>query len=194
MDNKIIEIAKKKNGFLTNNDLKNNNIPTIYIYRLAKKEVFKKIEKGIFILNGYVEDEFYVIHLLYPKVVFCFETALYLNNLSNNQFSGYFGVVSYNDNAPKYSGLHIKRSRKNTIELGVTYIETPFGNKVKCYDKERCICDLFINKEEYDYEDRIYAINEYKSKYLNIKKLYEYAKTLKIYDEVKNVFEVLRWN
>lgn len=31
-------------------------------------------------------------------------------------------------------------------ELGVVEIETPNGNKVRAYDKERCICDIIRSK------------------------------------------------
>ena len=37
----------------------------------------------------------------------------------------------------------------------------------------------------------IFAINEYKNKYLDFKKLYEYAKILKVFEQVSNVFEVI---
>ena len=96
MKDKIISIAKENNGYITNKILKENNIPSVYIYRLVNERIFKKLYHGIFIMDGYIEDEFYIIHLLYPNLIFCMETALYLQGLSNRQFSGYYGAIHYN--------------------------------------------------------------------------------------------------
>ena len=117
---------------------------------------------------------------------------LYLNNLSNRQFTGYYVTFPYGTNLPKINNFVVEQTRKKTYDLGIEYIETPYGNKVRCYNKERCICDLFIN--EYDFEDKIYAINEYKNNYLDFEKLYDYANQLGILEKVKNIFEVIGWN
>lgn len=194
MKDKIIDIAKNNNGYITGKIMKEHNIPSIYIYRLAKAGVFEKVDKGIFVLKDFIQDSFYNIQLLYPNLIFCEETALYLNGLSNAQFSGYYGTIPYENSIPKYDNLKVIRSRKVTVGIGVEEVVTPYGNSVKCYDKERMICDLFINPAHYDYEDRVYAINKYNSDYLNIDKLYNCARQLKVYDEVRNVFEVIRWN
>lgn len=193
MENKIIELAKLNNGYITNKLLRNNNIPTINIYRLVEFGLFKKVAKGIFILNDYIEDEFYIISLKYRNAIFCNETALYLQKMSNRQFGGFNVVVEYNSSIPKYENLKVYRTRKK-IDIGVEEIETPFGNLVKSWDKERIICDLFANPNNYEYEDRIYAINEYKKNYFNLKKLYTYAKIFNVYEKIKIVFEVIGWN
>jgi len=67
------------------------------------------------------------------------------------------------------------------------------GNLVPCYDKERSICNIFMTNF-CDEEVKAFAIKEYKNKYLNINKLYDYAKQLNVYDAVKNIFEVLLWD
>ena len=95
---------------------------------------------------------------------------------------------------PKIDGFNIKYDRTDNFNLGISKIKTPFGNIVRAYDKERCICYLFLRSDYYDYEDRVYAINVYTKHYLNYKKLYSYAKKLNVYEEVKNVFEVIGWN
>lgn len=194
MNNKIINLAKENNGYITNKILKEKGIASIYIYRLVEKGVFVKIHNGIFMLNDFIEDKFYSYYLINSNIVYCGETALFLNGLSNRKFDSYNVVVPYNSSIPKIIGLSVLRTRKDNINLGEAFITTPYGNLVKCYDKERCICELFIKPDNYDYEDRVYAINEYKEKYLNIEKLYSYADKLNVLENVKNVFEVIRWN
>lgn len=192
MKNKILEIANKNNGYINREIINEYNIPSIYLSRLVKDGKLKRIHRGIYILSGYAEDEFYIYSSLYSKLVYSKETALYLNNLSNRQFTGYYVTFPYGTNLPKINNFVVEQTRKKTYDLGIEYIETPYGNKVRCYNKERCICDLFIN--EYDFEDKIYAINKYKNNYLDFEKLYDYANQLGILEKVKNIFEVIGWN
>ena len=106
---------------------------------------------------------------------------------------GFHAVIDYNSNVLDVDEIQFFRTRKANWNLGEELIETPYGNKVRCYDKERCICDLFI-RDDYDDEDRVYALNEYANGYLDISKLYRYARILGVYEKVSNVFEVIRWN
>ena len=190
----IINLANQNNGYLTPELVKNNQIYSSYIHRLVIAEELYKVERGIYITRQGIEDEYYINNLKYTNIVYSGDTAIFLNGLSNKQSPEKEVSIAYGMNIPKLEGYTIKQSRKNTFYLGITMIETPFGNKVRCYDKERCICDLFIRPDNYDYEDRVYAINAYKNDYLNFDKLYEYAKKLGVLDKVKSVFEVVAWN
>ena len=87
-------------------------------------------------------------------------------------------------------GTGIIPRNKEIYELGKEFVLTPMGNLVPCYDKERSICNIFM-LDFCDEEVKAFAIKEYKNKHLNINKLYDYAKKLNIYDDVKNIFEVL---
>lgn len=189
----ILKIANMNNGYLYSNIIKEHRIPTIYITRLVREGKLTKLHRGIYITDNAVEDIFFINSILYSNLVYSGDTALYLNNLSNRDYEQYEASIAYGKSLPRIENFIIKQSRKSTFYLGITEVETPFGNKVKCYDKERCICDLFI-REDFDYEDKVYAINEYKRNYLNLKKLYDYAKQLDVYYEIKNVFEVIGWN
>ena len=190
----IIKLANQNNGYLTPDLIKENDIYTAYIYRLVKSGELFKVERGIYITKQGVEDEFYINNLKYTNIVYSGDTAIFLNGLSNKQSPEREVSIAREMNTPKLVGYSIKQTRKDSFHLGITMVETPFGNKVRCYDKERCICDLFIRPDNYDYEDRIYAINTYKNEYLNLDKLYSYANKLGVLDIVKSVFEVVAWN
>jgi len=189
----ILKLAVENNGYIYSDLIKRNNVKTIYITRLISEGKLKKVARGVYITNDGVEDELFILNLQYKKMVYCGETALYLNQLSNKQSPSYEAMFPYGYNN-KVPGIVMKYTRKEEYSLGVEYIRTMYGNLVKSYDKERCICDLFINSDKYDYEDRVYAINEYKNNYLDFNKLYSCAKKLGVYDKVKNVFEVIGWN
>lgn len=189
----VLKIAEMNNEYLYSTIIKNNNIPTIYLTRLVREGKLTKLHRGIYITDNGIEDVFFINSILYSNLVYSGDTALYLNHLSNREYEKYEASVPYGKNLPKIEHYTIRQSRKSTFYLGIMEVLTPFGNKVKCYDKERCICDLFI-RDDFDYEDRVYAINEYKKNYMNLKKLYDYAKELGVYDEIRNVFEVIGWN
>lgn len=189
----IIGIANDNNGYLYSKIMKEFGMQTSVIGRLEKEGLLTKVARGIYITDRGVEDEFFINSVKYSKIVYSGETALFLNGLSNKRSTIKEFTIPYGTNTPQINGYEVKYSRKNTFALGITELETPFGNAVRAYDKERCICDLFIRPNHYDYEDRVYAINEYKDKYLDFKKLYDYAKKLGVYEEVSNVFEVIGW-
>ena len=193
MIKRIKDICKKNNGYITNSIAKENGIPSIYLTRMVKSNKLNRVAKGVYLENGYIEDEFYIYCLKYPNIVFYRETALYLNGLSNYMLENYYVCLPYKCDVPKNTNLKIRRTRKETINVGISLVETPYGNKCKCYDRERCICDLFIY-DDFSYEQKAYAINEYVNKYLNKEKLYSYARVLGVFDEVFSVFEVIVWN
>ncbi|MFA6843176.1 MAG: type IV toxin-antitoxin system AbiEi family antitoxin domain-containing protein [Bacilli bacterium] len=195
MKKKILEIAKQNNGYVTRKKLTENNIPTINLTRLVKEGQLIRVYKGIYLLKGYIEDMFYIYNEVYSKIVYTRETALYLNGMSNRQFTYYSAALPFNTTTPKIKNFKFFKTRKETFNLGIEQVRTSYGNLVRCYDKERCICDLFIYDDyDYDYEDRVYAINEYINNYLDLEKLYRYARRLNIYSKVKSVFEVIGWN
>lgn len=189
----IIELANQNNGYLHGGMIKENHIPRTYLSRLLSKGAIHRVASGIYITDRGVEDAFYIQHLRFGNLVYSGDTALFLNGLSNRQSPDYEASFPYGTSAPKIEGFRVRQSRKSTFGLGVTEVETPFGNIVKAYDKERCICDLFLRPGEYDAEGRAYAIEEYRSRFLDLEKLYAYAKQLGVYEKVRNVFELLIW-
>lgn len=58
----------------------------------------------------------------------------------------------------KYNVFYVS---DDIYELGVVVIETPNGNKVRAYDKERCICDIIRSKGRMDSEQVKKTIKQY---------------------------------
>ena len=70
-------------------------------------------------------------------------------------------------------------------EIGIIEVETPSGNKVRAYNKERCICDIIRSKSRMDPEQVKKTIKEYiQSKDKNIGKISDYAKRMGINKKV----------
>ena len=189
---KILDSMKKNNGIIVRETLLSLGVPSIYLSRLVKDGTIKRVSRGIYTLPDYAVDEFFVFSHLYSKLVYSRETALFLNGLSKNRPNQIHAIFPYGTFVPKLEGFKMNVSRKDTYRLGISMVETPYGNKVPCYDKERSICDLFVY-QDWDYEERNFAIREYAEKYMNFEKLYSYAKKLGVYEKVENVFGVIGW-
>ena len=75
-------------------------------------------------------------------------------------------------------------------ELGLIEVITPFGNKVRVYDIERCICDIIRSKKRMDIEHLKYSLREYiKRKDKDLVKLSKYADKMGIKKEVMDLLE-----
>lgn len=190
----VLKIANDNNGYIYSQIIKKYNIPTILLTRLTREGLLTKLDRGIYISDNGVEDKLFIYSIKYSKIVYSGETALFLNELSNKQTPCLEFTIPFGTHVPKINGFNVKHTRTCNFELGLTFVKTQFGNKVRSYDMERCICDLFIRPDYYEYEDRVFAIREYANNFLNFKKLYDYAKKLNVYDEVRNVFEVIGWS
>lgn len=189
-EERILEIVRNNKGHTNNGYIKEQGIPTIYLTRLVNKGLLMRVERGIYVLPHILEDEFYINSLKYNGIVYSRKTALYLNKLANKSIRNIEANVTFNYSNPNIKTLKLYRVNNVTYQTGITKVVTPYGNEVKAYDKERCICDLFI-LDIYDNEEIRFAINEYRKDKVNYEKLYKYAESLKVLDKVKSIFEVL---
>jgi len=99
---------------------------------------------------------------------------------------------NYHPTSYNINNLRIKGYNSNDIYLlGVTKVKTIYGNYVRCYDKERCICDLIKYRDKYDSETFIKGLRTYTREHINQIKLNNYAIKLKIEVEVAEVMELL---
>lgn len=187
---KIINLGQKNNGYITFDFVKKLNIPTIYISRLEKTGEITKLCTGIYLLNGFAEDEFYTNSLHYSNAVFSKRSALYLNGLTNRQLEVIQANFPKEYNTSKIITMQCSRVNQLLYSLGKMEIKTPFGNTVKTYDKERCICDLFLY-DDFDSEEKTFTIKSYKESDVDYDKLFDYAEKLGVHIQIKSVFEVL---
>ena len=191
---KILEIIKKNKGYITTNELTNNNIAKVYLINMVKKGIIRRIKRGYYGLISYIEDDFYKIYSKSKSVRFSLNTALYLNNLTDRTplvynitlTQGYSGALQKEDN------VIITYVKKELLDLGVEEVLSPFGMKIKVYNSERTICDIIKYKNKMDAEIFAKALNIYvNSNTKNLNRLMEYSKIMNIEKKVKRIMEVL---
>ena len=189
----IIEsIMKMNNGYVTSKELSNLGIHRMYLNIMKEKGMIEKVGNGIYIDSSKIEDSYFVFSLELSNVVYSHMTALYFHGLSIKAPNDKYDITVPNN----YFNYKIKEHNvfyvdKNIYELGLTEVKTPMGNNVKVYDVERCICDIIRSKNRLDSEHIKHSIKEYiKKKDKDLVKLSNYAKEMRIKEEVMNYIEV----
>jgi len=185
----ILNYMENNQGYITNKITKDLGIPTIYLTRMTKGNQIKKASRGIYVLPTIFEDELFIYYLKYNNIIYTGNTALVLNKMSNRSLKIIEANVFYNYNTHRITDFKVYRVNEMNYTLGKKYIETEYGNKVPTYNKERVLCDIFIN-EDLDNETLNYAIREAKIQKIDYEKLYEYSIKLNVYDKVRFLLEI----
>ena len=187
----IGSIMKMNNGYLTSKELDNLGIHRMYLNSMWKKGIVEKVAPGIYIDINKIEDNYYVFSLSMPNTIYSHMTALYFHGLSIKAPNAKYDITVKRAYNSKHLAKHeVFYVSDDIYELGLTEVKTPMGNKVRCYDIERCICDIIRSKNRMDSEHVKHSIREYvKRKDKDLVKLSNYAKEMGIKEEVMNYIE-----
>lgn len=190
---KILDHAKNNNGMVTRKEIKDKNIPTIYLSRLVEEGILNRVDRGIYLSDAGVYDEYYFLQYKYTQVIYSYATALYFHGLIDLIPNKIIVSVPHSYKINKIpDNLEVRYVKEDIVNLGVTQVETNIGNMVNAYDKERTIIDIIINQDLIDRETYTTAIRNYiRSRDKNINLLFMYASKMNAIDKVRNVIEVL---
>jgi len=192
----ILEKHLLENGIITNKIAEKIGIKRHILSNLVKTNKLDRIKKGLYTLKNDILDEFIEISSNSTKIIFSYQTALYLHGLTDRVPNSFHISVPQGYNAShikkRFTAIVIHYVKKEFFEKGIQEIKTPLGNTVRAYDKERCICELIASREKIDKQTYIHTITNYfNSKNKNLKKLIEYSKIFKIEEDVRKYNEVL---
>lgn len=190
----INNILEKNNGIIKTEDLKEENIARHYLKILQEKGEIIKLDRGIYARPDVWEDEMYILQAKYKKSIFSHETALFLHELTDRTPIYYRVTIpnNYNPKNLKYENVKLNYSVNELLEIGVIEVKTSYGNYVRCYDKEKTICDIIRNKENENIEVVTDALKMYVSRRdKDLQLLMKYATVLKIEKKVREYMEIL---
>ena len=184
------EFLKKSHGYITTKEFESVGISKTLIPELIKQEIIRKVAYGIYIDNNLIEDEFYILQKRFSNIVFSYNTACYLLELSDK--SPYkIEVTTINHNNIN-EDLDIHYVSNDKFDIGLIEIESPYSNSIKIYNAERCICDILKNPESVDLEVYNKIINNYfKNRNKNLSLLEEYSKIFNVHEKFEHIMEVL---
>ncbi len=191
---KILKLAEQGNGIITTAMVVAAGIPRGSLKYLSDNGMLEKVSRGVYTLPNILEDEFVNIQNRYRQGIFSLDTALFLNNITDrtpNKFCMTF-PGTYNLTNPKKEGILCHNVKIPFYKIGIKFIKTPAGNKVRAYNKERTLCDILRKRNNIDIQSITGAFKKYVSlKDKNIPLLSKYAKIFNVENKIRSYLEVL---
>ena len=182
----IKQIMNVNNGMLSTRMIEPLNISRQYLSIMESNNDIEKVSRGIYLSPSAFEDSYFSFQQKYKKAIFSHMNALYFYGMTEEFPYNYTVTVpqSYHVDTVNEK-CNVFYVSEDIYELGVVEIETPNGNKVRAYDKERCICDIIRSMGRMDSEQVKKTIKQYiQCKDKDIAKLSEYSKKMGINDKV----------
>lgn len=190
------ELAKTDGGLITTAQIEKAGINRVMIPTFIDDGILVKKGRGIYYYADEMPDELQIIQSNNPKLIYSYGTALYLWDMSDRIPHKWDISVPQGFNASR-----LKKDNKNIRlhyinagrwEIAITETLSPNGNKVRLYDKERCIIDLVKGKDKIDKQLYLQALHEYFEDSSNDKtQLIRYAKIFHIEGKVRDYMEIL---
>ena len=195
IEEKIENIVKANNGYVTRKDIDRNKIPSIYLTRYVKKHNLTQIVRGFYAREDWIVDPYLIFQYTYPHFIYSFNSAIYLQGLGDI-LPNYLEVTGPFNYRPMSKNRDDVMTHTDTVDesynLGITDTKTSLGNVVRVYDKEKTICDLIKHKDKIEFEVYVKALTRYaRSKDKDINKLMRYAQIMKIENKVRDQMEVI---
>ena len=192
-EKKLMKFLKENNGYITTRDFLLLGINKTQIPKFIEEKLIRRVSRGIYINNSLIEDEYYILQKRYSNIVFSYNTAFHILNLTNRTpFEIDITTIRSNRIRGDYNVHYVTEEKFN---IGIIEIESSFGNPIKIYNAERNICDMLKSDCEIDLELHNRILNKYfYSKDKDLDKLIEYSKIFNIYEKVNTIIEVMmRW-
>ena len=182
----IKQIMNINNGMLSTRMIEPLNISRQYLSIMKNNNEIEKVSRGIYLSPSAFVDSYFSFQQKYKKAIFSHMNALYFYGMTE-EFP-----YNYTVTVPQSYHVDTVNEKCNVFyvaddiqEIGVVEVETPSGNKVRAYEKERCICDIIRSKGRMDPEQVKKSIKQYiQSKDKNVAKLSDYAKRMGISEKV----------
>lgn len=188
----IKQVMNTNNGILSTRMIEPLNISRQYLSIMENNNAIEKVSRGIYLSPNAFEDSYFSFQQKYKKAIFSHMNALYFYGMTEEFPYNYTVTVpqSYHVDAVNEK-CNVFYVSDDIYEMGIVEVETPNGNKVRAYDKERCICDIIKSRGRMDPEQVKKSIKQYmRSKDKNVVKLSDYAKRMGISEKVMEMVGV----
>ncbi len=190
----ILQEIKKNNNIITTSQVLNLGFSKALLTKYVKAGLLERSSHGVYNLPDTVYDDMYALLMHSSKIIFSHDTALFLNGLSDRTPFQHSVTIPSDSALPatikdQCNCFYIKPELHG---LGMIEKKTTFGNRVRCYNLERTICDFLRSRNRCDEEMVISAVKNYagyKEKNLNL--LADYARYLRVEKVLRRYMEVL---
>lgn len=190
----IFNEIKKNNDVITTSQILKLGYSKSLLTKYVKAGILIRSSHGIYTLPDTVHDDMYELMLRSSKIIFSHETALFLNGISKRTPFIHSITIPSDSALPTSikSACNCFYIKPSLYTIGMVEKETTFGNRVRCYNTERTICDLLRSRSRCDEETVISALKSYAASIeKNLNLLAGYAKLLRVEKALIRYMEVL---
>ncbi len=188
------QMAKENSGVLKTSMAVNAGISRPTIKAFIQKNGFERISSGIYCAPDVWRDEFFLLQLRCPSLIFSHDTALFLFDLTDREPISPTVTArnGYNPSHLTKEGVKVYTVKNELFELGKTTRETPYGNTVVTYDLERTVCDIVRSRHTIDQQVYQDALKQYaRRRDRDLHRLMEYARLFRVDRIMTPYMEVL---
>lgn len=194
----LIEFMHESAGRVTTKQAREAGFSSSMLQLLVSQGVVVKESRGVFALADTLLDDFAVISLRWPKVVFRCSSSLYLHDMTDI-VPGVYEVSlprGYKEDGivGEFRNCLVSHEGKGLYGLGVVQGESPAGTPLLLHDRERSICDLVMARRHGEADTQLLgqAMKAYfDSPEKNLPQLMRYAKIMNATAEIQMYLEVL---
>lgn len=172
--------------------------PNTLLTLLEREGKIERESRGVWALSTVPLDDYAVVALRWPRLVFCDESALFIYGLIDRTPAELDVACPQGYNAPaigeEFPGVRIRRYTGKRFELGICKGLSPTGTEIALYDRERCVCDLLARRRrgKVDVQTFSTAVRTYLgSRDKDLPKLARYAQQLGVANDLTLYTEVL---
>lgn len=190
----VRKILADQRGIIFTSDLARFDIPRIYLSILEQNREIEKISRGIYKMPSSLEDEMFIFQSQYKSTIFSHETALYLHDLTDRSPLVYSVSVpdGYHSDSLNASGYEIFYVNRKLLDVGVSALDSPHGNKIRVTGLERTICDVVRSRNQMDIQAVSEALRRYAARRdKDIDFLNSCAKSFRVQRIIRQYMEIL---
>lgn len=194
----LIDLMEQHAGRITMSTALDAGYPRSLLKLLEDEGSVVCESRGVYALVSVPVDDFAVIALRWPKVVFSHGSALWLLGLSDRVPQIFELACPQGYHAPalleEFPGTKMRGVAQGRFELGITQVSTPTGTLARVYNAERCICDLLRDWRGRKVDLQLFnnTLHSYmKSDNKDLQKLARYAEQLGVTKPLRDVMEVI---
>ena len=189
---KLLEIMKENNGFITTKEAGKNNISREHLSKLTQKGIIERARIGVYKLCDTESDMCYIYQIKHPPTIVSHLTAMYLHGFLEEEPKNIdFTVYSKYTDDRRDKSIKLHYVNYDLHDFGLIKIQTKQGNTVNAYDIERSVCDIIKANTKID--ERLFYIalkNYFNSDKFDIEKLRKYASKLGVSKKTEKYIKI----
>jgi predicted transcriptional regulator of viral defense system len=190
----VLTMILERGGYARSRDLRAAGVHPGMLPALARSGRLVCIKRGFYALpdNEKADDRFEALMAI-PGSVLCLGSALSIHEIGTWEPPEIYLAVEAGRKVtvPEFLPIRLFHFAKGSFELGII-TKSGQGGRLRVYDAERTMCDLFRLKNLVGGDIAAEALREYlKHKERRIPRLLEYAEKLRVLGPIKKSLEVL---